>query len=223
MLNYGMNNTEQSWEERFEDLFNKKQDLIWEEALKDEFNDITAPRDKYNSELNEQLDSLETELKKEGQLEPYHFVRLCPRNIEWEDLSREKQDLLYYIAWSLKEQYKKEGKKLSLEIKEMKKQRELDLLDNIDKKERELSELKSRLPHQDFDTLEECGWQMVQRANQKKFRTYRAGYRWAVDNCTIKGNPIKNWKQLESAVERYCDANKHIPITERMRRSLEED
>ena len=83
------------------------------------------------------------------------------------------------------------------------------------------AELFSQLSKQDFPTLEICAYEMVQRTHQKKFRTYREAYRWAVGTCTIKGKPINSWKQLEKAVERYYDANKHIPLTERMRRDLE--
>ena len=53
-----MSTIDKTWEDRLEDLFSQKDDLIWEEALKDEFNDITVPRNKYDSELNEQLDLL---------------------------------------------------------------------------------------------------------------------------------------------------------------------
>ena len=218
-----MDTIDKTWEERFEDLFNKKQDLIWEEALKDEFKDITASRDKYDSELNEQLDDLEDALKKKGSQEPYYYVKMFPRNLLWEDLSQEHQDLLYYMAWTLKEDYEKEGKSLGLEIKEMKKQRERDLLDNIERKEEELDELKSRLPKQEYDSIEDCSHEMVKRTNKGLFRSYRKAWRWALENCTINGERLKNLKQLSSAYERVCDSGKTIPITERMRRSLEED
>lgn len=171
--------------------------------------------------IDEELKSLQKELKEYGYNEDFDWVSKIPQETAWEELSAKQQNRIVWLIERQTETYKQKHIEALGKIEELEKKRDLQILDAIDELDKNKAELFSELSKQDFPTLEICAYEMVQRSNQKKFRTYREAYRWAVGTCTIKGKPINSWKQLEKAVERYYDANKHIPLTERMRRDLE--
>ena len=200
-----MSNKDKNWD-----------DDIWAEALKNEFNDIPIKASKKGKHINAELDDMMDTAKMLRDANQYYFLKHFPRNISWEELTSEKQNLIYSIALKHKEYFEKEGRYLS-------QKHDAIILDEIEKLDAKKEKLLAKLSKQDFPSLELCSHQMVKRTNQGKHKNYRAGWRWAIKNCTIQNKPIKNLKQLSSAWDRICDSGKNIPITERMKRDLDKD
>ena len=95
------------------------------------------------------------------------------------------------------------------------------ILKHIDALQQQIASAKEKLPKQEFRTLEECALEMEKRTDDGKFKTYRASFKWAVDNCTItSGKPLVRWNQLEKALERAKDSGRDIEIPERIKRNL---
>jgi hypothetical protein len=95
------------------------------------------------------------------------------------------------------------------------------ILEYIENLNQQISLAKEGLTKQEFRTLEECALEMEKRTDDGKFKTYRASFKWAVDNCTItSGKPLVRWNQLEKALERAKDSGRDIEIPERIKRNL---
>ena len=195
------------------DLWN---DDIWAKTLKNEFDDIPINVDKKGHHLNAELEDMMDTAKMLRDANEYYFLKHFPRNISWEELTNEKQNLLYSIALRHRDYFEKVGKRQRDEL-------DKNILLKIEKLDAEKEELFSRLSKQDFPNIEDCSIELVRRTNKKLFKSYRAGWRWALEHCTINGKPLKQLSQLTSAWERVCDSGKNIPITERMRRELDTD
>ena len=71
-------------------------DDLWANIFEDEFRKVkelkTNPQ--YDESLNDDLDALAVVLKERNQVEAHYFVKNCPRNILWEDLTSNMQDII---------------------------------------------------------------------------------------------------------------------------------
>ena len=95
------------------------------------------------------------------------------------------------------------------------------ILKRIEDLKLQIASEKEQLSKQEFRTLEECALEMEKRTDDGKFKTYRASFKWAVDNCIItEGKPLVRWNQLEKALERVKISGRDIEIPERIKRNL---
>ncbi len=205
-------------------------DELWEKVYVNEFRKVkelkTDPQ--YDEALNDDLDALAAVLKERNKIEAHYYVKYCPRNILWEDLTSEMQDIIYYLAYTLKEELRYEGKYLPTKIKEIKDQKVLNLMEEIYRAEEKAAQLRTKLPNPEFETIEDCIREMKIKTNQGAFKTYAASYRWAMENCRITNSPkycpngtIETFEQCERAAERLSGKGDYIQLTSRMRKSLQ--
>ena len=205
-------------------------DDLWANIFEDEFRKVkelkTNPQ--YDESLNDDLDALAVVLKERNQVEAHYYVKNLPRNILWEDLTSEMQDFIHFFAYTLKEEFRYEGKHLPTKIKEIKDQKVLNLMEEIYEAEEKAAQLRTKLPNPEFETIEDCVREMIRKTNQGAFKSYAASYRWAMENCSITNSPkycpdgnIENFKQCEKAADRLNAKGDYIQLTSRMRKSLQ--
>jgi len=158
-----------------------------------------------------------------GKKKNIKFLKSLPQGAddsEYEKLPQKTKNRLLDIAVSLKEAMEEKTKEDDETTKSLNEKKEIIVKGRVarlqnekDEIDSELDEWESKLPKTDFPSGWECALAMRQKIVDGDFGyptddvAFNDAYRYAVDNCTIDGENIENFRKL---IKDYSNAKERV-------------